>query len=67
MASKQSCSWCHCANDLKARWCIWCGHAAHKPRAECDCRQCMGVLFNSNDLADTPLIVPKTSDPRKEV
>lgn len=67
MVSKQSCSWCHNMNDVRERWCGQCGHAAHRPRCECDCRQCMGVLFDRNDMADTPIVIPNPVDRRKEV
>ena len=36
----QSCSWCRRMNRVAERWCGNCGHAAQKPRVQCDCAQC---------------------------
>ena len=38
--SGRSCSWCRSMNRTTARWCSNCGHAAQKPRVECDCSHC---------------------------
>ena len=40
---KQSCSWCHEANELNPEgktYCWSCGHRADVPRVDCDCRKC---------------------------
>lgn len=62
-----SCSWCHEVNNLCQRWCIKCGHAAHKPRCECDCVKCIGLLADEFRCADTPIVIEKPLPPEKEV
>ena len=42
MTIKSSCSWCHEENQISDRFCLGCGHEAHKPRGACRCEKCTG-------------------------
>ncbi len=39
--SGDSCGWCHEFNPYSVHYCAKCSHAAHLPRAACDCALCI--------------------------
>jgi hypothetical protein len=36
----RQCSWCHKTNTQLMKYCRYCGHAAHRPKHQCDCLTC---------------------------
>lgn len=62
MSVPTTCSWCRTVNDSSARWCKTCGHSAWLARGDCDCRQCLGVLFGG----EMTVIMPPPGDPIAE-
>lgn len=57
MIGSTTCTWCFTVNDLAARWCKTCGHAALLSRDQCDCLKCAGLFSPASPTAPEPVSV----------
>ena len=63
----RSCSWCHAHNPAGSYFCAACGHAAHRPRVECDCAACTGARQPFRCLHDARYPLPDGGTGRARV